>query len=69
VLPYGSLAAMKTTPQEVQVLAAINKLGAAPVPKLAECAGLKPHSVRYVLQSMVDRKAIEPVSAINMQES
>jgi DNA-binding Lrp family transcriptional regulator len=57
---------MKTTPQEVQVLAALNKLGAAPVQQLAECAGLKPHSVRYVLQSMVDRKAIEPVSAINM---
>ena len=58
---------MKTSPQEVQVLAAINKLGAAPVQKLAEHAGLKAHAVRYALQAMIDRKAIEPVSAINMQ--
>lgn len=58
---------MKTSPQEIQVLAAINKLGAVPVQKLAECAGLKAHTVRYVLQAMIERQAIEPVSAINMQ--
>ena len=52
---------MKTSPQEVQVLAAINKLGAAPVQKLAEHAGLKAHAVRYALQAMIDRKAIEPM--------
>ena len=34
---------------------------AVTVQKLAEHAGLKAHAVRYALQAMIDRKAIEPM--------
>jgi DNA-binding Lrp family transcriptional regulator len=64
---YGTVVAMKISSQELQVLAAINTLGAAPIQKLAECTRLKPHTVRYALQALIDREAIEPVSAINVQ--
>lgn len=57
---------MKLSPHEIKVLSAINKLGAAPVQKLADESGIKPHTVRYALDGMIERKALTPFCALNI---
>lgn len=57
---------MKLSAQEIKVLTAINKLGAAPIQKLADQSGLKSHTVRYALDGMIERKALAPFCGFNI---
>jgi DNA-binding Lrp family transcriptional regulator len=56
---------MKISPQQRKILAAISKVGAAPIPTLAKVAGYKQHAVRYALNNLLSREVIKYFPSIN----
>jgi len=57
---------MKLTEKEATVLASVELRADAPIALLRKESGLREHTIRYALRSLIQRKVINPIPFINL---
>jgi DNA-binding Lrp family transcriptional regulator len=57
---------MKLTEKEATVLASVELRADAPMTVLRKESGLREHTIRYALRSLIQRKVITPIPFINL---